>query len=239
MNGPELPRRLMTPMPARKGAYEAVVHRGHRRRARTGALVGSGALVLALGTAALANGVLLPTGRDDALVAETPSPDATTSSTPSASPAPSLSPFPPPSSPPGVSPSPSADAMFFANQAFRGLPWQRRGITVPADVAGVHTGPEHCGWQRAVFLTVGLPLGSGYRTSHHQRSYVRDPEAVLPQLRRFESGVALPPDARSTGYSLDGVELWLGPDQVRFAYLVGPGRTYVERWPAWTGSGCQ
>lgn len=86
------------------------------------------------------------------------------------------------------------------------------------------------------FLSLGWPLGTEavppYRESEH-RQYVRDPEkALLPafRLEPFESDVALPRDARPTGYHSGGWELWMSPSQAhRFVYLVHGGR--AERWP--------
>lgn len=124
-------------------------------------------------------------------------------------------------------------------QPYPGRPWQRDGAIVRQDVVGASTGPDHCGWESAVFLTVGLPLGTGSRTSNHTRTYVRDPDRVVPgQRRTLATSAALPSSAHATGYRLDGVELWLGADQTQFAYLVGSVGTDVERWPVWSGPGC-
>lgn len=144
------------------------------------------------------------------------------------------------SSPTAVVPGPSVAGVAGNAEPYPGRPWQRDGAIVRQDVVGASTGPDHCGWESAVFLTVGLPLGTGSRTSHHNRTYVRDSKTVVPgQRRTLATSAALSSSAHATGYRLDGVELWLGADQTQFAYLVGPGGTDVERWPVWSGSGCQ
>jgi hypothetical protein len=98
--------------------------------------------------------------------------------------------------------------------------------------------PEHCDWQSAVSLHVPWPLGSTYVIGPDAvptRHYVRDPEGVFaafPAAFRGELDLdaTLPEDSRRTGYRLDDVELWLGPDDGEdYAYLVRPEN--VERWP--------
>jgi hypothetical protein len=100
----------------------------------------------------------------------------------------------------------------------------------------VFQGVEHCDWQSVTFLSLAWPLGRVTRPPYRQseyRQYARDPErALLPafRLKRFESDVALPGDARPTGYHRDSWELWLSPSQSnRFVYLVHGER--AERWP--------
>lgn len=98
--------------------------------------------------------------------------------------------------------------------------------------------PDHCDWQEAVVLQVVWPLGTTYAIgpdAPEVREFVRDPNGVLPDvpgayLSELDLEAELPDDARPTGYSMDGVELWFGPDKgEEYAYLVRGQRT--ERWP--------
>lgn len=65
-----------------------------------------------------------------------------------------------------------------------------------------------------------------------RRAYVRDQRGVMSaQLAKaLDLRARLPADARRTGYSVRGVELWTAASDLDVAvYLVGAGRT--ERWP--------
>ncbi|MFC9288668.1 hypothetical protein [Streptomyces sp. NPDC057052] len=100
-------------------------------------------------------------------------------------------------------------------------------------VARIHssTGPEHCGWQSARFLT----LGRGETAT----TYVRDPDGVLGTdllTAPYDPDAPLPADARDTGYRYGEGQLWLTDDR-RTAYVRTPGG--VEAWPAATdGPAC-
>ena len=108
-------------------------------------------------------------------------------------------------------------------------PWRdARGNEVPERILSTFPGPEHCGWQSAVFLSLrrGAP-----------RTYVRDPEGVLAEHVPvpFDEDARLPADASYTGYHLGRAELWVGAkDAARAVYVVRPGR--VERWPRFEGA---
>lgn len=99
------------------------------------------------------------------------------------------------------------------------------------------TMPEHCDWQDAIILQVAWPLGStpAIGDSTEVRGFIRDPEEVLPELPgalrgELDLDVELPQGARPTGYRLDEVQLWLGPDNgEQYAYLKRGDD--VERWP--------
>jgi len=84
-----------------------------------------------------------------------------------------------------------------------------------------YAGSEHCDWQQMTFLEVG------------GATYVGDPVAGLEGflVGRANPDVALPSDARDTGYSRDGRSLWLSADKAR-AYVGDPADTdHVELWP--------
>lgn len=114
-------------------------------------------------------------------------------------------------------------------------PWSVAGEAVGPEVVASAAGPVHCGWQAAHLLEVGWPLGDTGSSRREVRSYVRDPEGVLPsgdQRGRFLPDADLPADARATGYANGGWELWFAPgDDVTRAYLVADGGRTVEAWP--------
>jgi hypothetical protein len=126
-----------------------------------------------------------------------------------------------------------------AMQPYPGRRWLHAGREVPIDVVGAFPGPEHCSQQSAVILTIGRPVGTGYGTSHRHTTYVRDPKRVLPANgTAFVTVTSVPAGTQPTGYTLNGIALWLGADDARFAYLVSDNGADIERWPAWTGPGC-
>ena len=110
------------------------------------------------------------------------------------------------------------------------VPWEE-------DIISVFVGPDHCGWQNAVFLHVGWPVGTPPEPKNLDettRQYIRLGDIVVGGDRfttTFHPDVALPSDAEFTGYTNEvGMELWLAPsDQDQSAYLVF--QTHVERWP--------
>jgi hypothetical protein len=117
-------------------------------------------------------------------------------------------------------------------EPFPGRPWTLNGQPVSNEVIGLIAGPEHCGWERTLFLTVGWPLGRAAHTSDQARLYVRDPENVVRErlLGGFEPSTVLPSDAQFTGYRYGSDELWVSNGTVGEAiYLVRGG--VVERWP--------
>jgi hypothetical protein len=80
-----------------------------------------------------------------------------------------------------------------------------------------------------VFLALGWPLGTRFDTIDEAREYVRDPSGHLETNGNLETAATLPENARNTGYHLGELELWLGSDSRRAAYLV-QGEN-VERCP--------
>jgi hypothetical protein len=113
-------------------------------------------------------------------------------------------------------------------------PWHdARGHVVGESVISTVRGAEHCGWESAVFLWVGWPLGSAAKTSDSARQYVRDPEGLFPArdfLVPLDLDANLPGDATYTGYHLDGVELWISEREAGDAVYLVDGKQ-VERWP--------
>jgi hypothetical protein len=103
--------------------------------------------------------------------------------------------------------------------------WSNRdGDRVPTSTIQSFRGAEHCGWEDTTFLW----LGEGGRDGE----FYREPS---PDMRRFllttyAAEVALPPDARDSGFARDGRQLWLAADGSA-AYLVGAGGG-AERLPA-------
>lgn len=99
-------------------------------------------------------------------------------------------------------------------------------------------GPDRCGWQSAVFLSVGWPLGTtqGPGRPDTARLYVRDSDTVLPPATRakfagtLDTDSELPSGSMDTGYRSGDIQLLLGPDGgEQYIYLMD-GRD-VERWP--------
>lgn len=117
--------------------------------------------------------------------------------------------------------------------AYPGVTWTHEGQPVPADVIVAAAGPEHCGSEKATFLTIGWPLGTSAPTAINARQFVRDPSGVVPTTSfrsSLDTHARLPPDARPTGYRTRGIELYFAAsDEDSAVYVVGSGST--ERWP--------
>lgn len=87
-------------------------------------------------------------------------------------------------------------------------------------------GPGHCGWESTTWLRLDGPR------------YIRDPDSVLEvaTVLPFDPDVALPDDARSTGYHEGERTIWRNDDPDAI-YVVIADR--VERWPRATDElGC-
>lgn len=99
-------------------------------------------------------------------------------------------------------------------------------------------GPDHCGWQSAVFLSVDWPLGTtqGLERPDTARLYVRDSDTVLPPATQaklaggLDTDSDLPSGSMDTGYRSGDVEPWFGPDGGEQYVYVMDGWD-VERWP--------
>ncbi|MEV5849414.1 hypothetical protein AB0M32_46390 [Streptomyces sp. NPDC051985] len=94
------------------------------------------------------------------------------------------------------------------------------GRRVPVATISGSSGPEHCGWQSAVFLTLG------------DRTYVRDPHGVLAADSlldgRYDGDVTMPADAHDTGYRFRDRRLWMTDDGDTAYVRTSHG---VEAWP--------
>ena len=122
-------------------------------------------------------------------------------------------------------------------------PWSLAGQDVTFEEINSSAGPSHCAWEEAHFLSVAWPPGSGASSGTENRTYIRDPNGVLPrrELReRLRLDAELPPEALATGYENDGWELWFASsDDSTAAYLVRNGGDTIESWPRdTTGLGC-
>ncbi len=95
------------------------------------------------------------------------------------------------------------------------------GRRVPMSKLHSADGPEHCDWQDIVFLHLD------------DKTFLRDTHGELAEALRttYSATVALPRDAKDTGYQHDGRRLWLADDGSA-AYLVTTNDPQdVERWP--------
>jgi hypothetical protein len=114
-------------------------------------------------------------------------------------------------------------------------PWTRNGEPVSIDVIESHDGSAHCEWEKARFLQVAFPILSELDRRPRSNQYVRDPEGVLGDGslgRALRIDATLPADAKPTGYSREGTELWLAEsDREQTAYLVTGNPRKVEAWP--------
>jgi hypothetical protein len=120
---------------------------------------------------------------------------------------------------------------FSPPRPFPGPTWTRNGRRVDGRELNSIAGPDHCGWERAVMMHLGWPLGTVSRTAGEIRQFIRDPGGVIDARLRdeFATGIDLPADARDTGYRNGELQLWLSPSHPDTAYLrVGDD---VEGWP--------
>ena len=134
-------------------------------------------------------------------------------------------------SPIPVEPTRQTVESYFTHLQPFGPTWTKDGRPVDALELNSVAGPEHCGWQSAVMMHLGWPLGTVSRTVADIHQFIRDPDGVIDKgfRDRLRLHAALPADARDTGYRNRDLELWLSPSDPDAAYL----RTSsdVERWP--------
>lgn len=115
-----------------------------------------------------------------------------------------------------------------------GRPWTRDGAQVSREALTLARGPEHCGWQDALFL--GGEALSLSRDDARGLHFARDPRGVLthaPHVRvQFRADAELPADAVDTGLSQGRVQLWTAAsDGGAYVYLVNADdRGDAERW---------
>jgi hypothetical protein len=97
-----------------------------------------------------------------------------------------------------------------------------------------YDGARHCDAESVTFLSIAWPPGKVASSidAPTVRQYVRDPYGAYRQVRfrgSFARDVALPPDARATGYHHGPYALWVSPsDADRHVSVQGPDD--VERW---------
>lgn len=99
----------------------------------------------------------------------------------------------------------------------------RDGKRVPITVISSSEGSAHCDWQKAHFLVTG--------EGRDRVLYARDPDGVLGDEMLeapYQGDVAMPADAKDTGYRLRDRQLWLTDDK-KTAYVRTSGG--VEAWP--------
>ena len=111
-------------------------------------------------------------------------------------------------------------------------PWRdARGDEVGEFVVTTYRGAEHCGWQSAVFLHLGWPLGTAAKTMNSARQYVRDPNGLFrSEVAPLDLDASLPDDAEDTGYDQGDIELWISKREAANAIYIVDGKR-VERWP--------
>ncbi|MFD1825685.1 hypothetical protein [Mumia zhuanghuii] len=91
-----------------------------------------------------------------------------------------------------------------------------------------YAGPAHCSWDDMTFLEID--------EAEYVRAPEPDPHVATLLSGAYEAAVALPPDARDTGFHRGEDHLWLSADGA-WAF-VGDGER-VERWPRAVGKlGC-
>lgn len=134
--------------------------------------------------------------------------------------------------PPGATgPTRTVADYFSPPEPFPGPTWMKDGQPVNGRELNSIAGPDHCGWQSAVIMHLGWPLGTVSESAAEIRQFIRDPAGVMDVgLRdRLARHVTLPANARDTGYRHQELELWLSPSEPDAAYLRVGGD--VERWP--------
>jgi hypothetical protein len=92
-------------------------------------------------------------------------------------------------------------------------------------------GPNHCGWEPALLLHVGWPLGSTF-DGYTMVQFVRDPAGVLEgwHVPPFRTVPELPGDATDTGFTNGNIRLFDSPAEAGAAIYAVMGST-IERWP--------
>lgn len=117
------------------------------------------------------------------------------------------------------------------------VPWRHATEgEVPKEVVNWRKGTNHCGWESAVVLAVGWPIGKPAGTWEDIRHYVRDPDEVLPEgwvRSKYAAVDRLPDKARNSEYRAGNIALYWMPGDDGHIYLVQEGGA-MERWPAAT-----
>lgn len=120
-------------------------------------------------------------------------------------------------------------------QARAERPWlDGRGNTVSEHVVSTYWGADHCGWDFALFLHIGWPLGTNW-TIGEGFQYVRDPKGLdgIDSVAPLDLDATLPAAATYTGYHQHKKQLWVSDGEVEKAVYIVRGDK-VERWPRTT-----
>jgi Family of unknown function (DUF6174) len=105
------------------------------------------------------------------------------------------------------------------------------GCPVRLDVIKGYPGAEHCQWESAHFIALGLDV------------YVHDSHGVLPDADTVDrtqtiATADLPGTARDTGFRTGGAAFWIGPAAEGRGYLVSGERARVYVLDAANAIGC-
>lgn len=108
-------------------------------------------------------------------------------------------------------------------EPYPGVSWtDPSGNVVASDTLALYS--DDCpGRESAGFLDIAWPLEPVPGVEAELRRYVRDPAAVLPPaqlLAPYDRASSLPRGARFTGYETPDYQLWAGPDEAIYLYLV-------------------
>lgn len=104
------------------------------------------------------------------------------------------------------------------------------GESLVGDLPVSVRGAPECGSELTAVIEVSYPLGNLERGE--TRTYVRDPDAVIPPVELeapYDGRSSLSDDARYTGYGSGPYTIWIGSDADQYVYLVDGPR--VEAWP--------
>ena len=117
-------------------------------------------------------------------------------------------------------------------EPFPGVPWtDADGGAVSPETLALYS--DDCpGRASAGFLDLMWPLDDVPGVSPEMRRYVRDPESVMPTsqlLAPYDRASALPRGALFSGFATPEYQLWIGPDDDIYLYLVYGSR--VEALP--------
>ena len=113
---------------------------------------------------------------------------------------------------------------------YPGDPWTLEGQRVPTEVLALTIGPEVCGYEDLLLLTMARILGQPAQTSDDARQYVRDPKNQFATIGKFIPSVEKPPDAVFSGYRYGSMELWTS-SQAGFDVVFMARDGVWERWP--------
>ncbi len=126
------------------------------------------------------------------------------------------------------------------------FPWQQAahvlgrwttadGDPVPSKTINTQAGPEHCDWQSVIFMSLAMPVGSLANSGTDSIQFLSDPLGVMSGIDgrfkgRFQVDTELPDDAKFSGYTKNGVELWISGSELETGIFMVEGKD-VEKWP--------